>query len=134
MADETAAILARARALLGTRFRLQGRDSSGLDCVGLVACACQVATVPVDYDLHSADRAHWMRLLDQMLIRGREHPAPGAVLLMAAGPAQLHLGLWSGDSLIHAHAGLRRVVETPGPPFWPVIGHWSCTKDIAWRP
>jgi hypothetical protein len=29
---------------------------------------------------------------------------------------------------IHAHAGLRRVVMTPGAPTGQVLGHWRFTK------
>jgi hypothetical protein len=34
---------------------------------------------------------------------------------------QLHLGVRTERGFIHAHAALRRVVETPGSPEWPLI-------------
>jgi len=49
----------------------------------------------------------------------------GDVLVFAPGPAQLHLAIVApGGGIIHAHAGLRRVVRTPFPLPWPIIGHW----------
>lgn len=46
------------------------------------------------------------------------------MLLMAAGPGQLHLGIRTVGGFVHADAGLRRVVERPGMPPWPLIGVW----------
>lgn len=67
----------------------------------------------------------WIKELD---LRGQRRPvgryARGDILLMQAGPAQFHLGCWTGESLIHADARLRRVVELPGPPPWPLLGAW----------
>jgi hypothetical protein len=37
----------------------------------------------------------------------------GDVALIALNAGQFHLGLMGQDRMIHAHAGLRRVVETP---------------------
>jgi hypothetical protein len=37
----------------------------------------------------------------------------GDVALIACDAGQFHLGLTGPDRLVHAHAGLRRVVETP---------------------
>ena len=49
----------------------------------------------------------------------------GLVLLFEPGPAQLHLGIAGIDGeLVHAHAGLRRVVRTPFPLPWPVVRQW----------
>lgn len=128
MADEP--VVARARALIGVPFRLHGRDPLGLDCVGLVACAYGVEDIPRDYALRSDAVARWTALLDARLVRRAEsEPAPGDLLLMRAGPAQLHLAIWSGAGFVHAHAGLRRVVETPGVPPWPFIGVWFSRKD-----
>ena len=35
---------------------------------------------------------------------------------------QLHLGILTRQGFVHADACLRRVVETPGAPSWPVAG------------
>jgi hypothetical protein len=43
-------------------------------------------------------------------------------MLMRVSDDQLHLGVRTADGFVHAHAGLRRVVETPGAPQWPVLG------------
>lgn len=118
------AVVAQARALIGVRFRFQGRDDSGLDCVGLVARAHQLTSVPDDYDLRMANVTRLLEMIDAFLPRGAGPLGAGDVVLMQAGPAQVHLGLWSGTGLIHAHAGLRRVVETPGPLSWPLLGQW----------
>ena len=108
---------------VGTRFRLHGRGADGLDCVGLVALALRAGgyagEVPTGYSLRGGD---W-RFLDRMLVRVAE-AEPGDVLLMAAGPGQVHLGIRTAGGFVHADAALRRVVERPGMPPWPLIGVW----------
>ena len=71
-------------------------------------------------------------MLDRLLVRVAT-AEPGDVLLMAAGPGQLHLGIWTRDGFVHADAGLRRVVERPGMPPWPLIGVWRM-GGVTWRP
>jgi murein DD-endopeptidase / murein LD-carboxypeptidase len=119
--------VARARSCIGTRFLLHGRDPlHGLDCVGLVEFARGVAgDAPTGYDMRNSQQQRWTRLLDQLFIRRKAEPAAGDILLLNAGPAQFHLGIWTGNGLIHADAGLRRVVETPGPVHFPLIGIWA---------
>jgi len=53
-----------------------------------------------------------------------EQAAAGDLVVMRAGPGQWHLGVWTGDGLVHADAGLRRVVERPGAVPWPVVSVW----------
>jgi murein DD-endopeptidase / murein LD-carboxypeptidase len=120
----------RARALVGTPFRLHGRDpASGLDCVGLIAIAIRrEALAPTGYALRGGTAAGWRVLLDAVASRRRGAARAGDILLMQAGPAQFHLGIWTGPGLIHSDARLRRVVETPGDPQWPVLGAWSRTR------
>lgn len=42
-------------------------------------------------------------------------------MLCAVAEEQLHLAIHCGASFVHADAQLRRVVETPGEPRWPII-------------
>jgi len=108
---------------VGTRFRLHGRGADGLDCVGLVAVALRAGgyagEVPTGYGLRGGD---W-GVLDRVLVRVGT-AVPGDVLLMATGPGQGHLGIKTAAGFVHADAALRRVVERPGLPPWPLIGVW----------
>lgn len=118
MAKQFDIYIARARSLLGTDFRLHGRDAAyGLDCVGLVALTYGLTNLPQDYPLNGGSAAHYMQMLG-LFARLREGaPQAGDCLLLQLAPTHFHVGVWSGASLIHAHVGLRKVVETPG--IWP---------------
>lgn len=117
-----------ARGLVGVPFRLHGRAPAyGLDCVGLVATAFGLSRgVPIGYALRGGDVRYY-----EGLIRGfgfvRRHAGwkAGDLVLVCPGPAQIHLGVWTGESLVHADAGLGRIVETPGVPAWPVLSVWQ---------
>ena len=117
-------IVARARALIGTRFALHGRSAEGVDCIGLVAAAVAAHDVPTGYALRSTEAEaieQQLQALEMVAVDGLQ---AGDVVVMRAGPAQLHLGISTGISLIHADASLRRVVETPGPVRWPILSIW----------
>lgn len=104
--------------MLDVPFRPQGCDpATGLDCVGLVWAAYRAAgrelVRPQGYPLRG-----WTRVrIEAALVAAGFGPVVGAhigdVALIAFAAAQFHLGLIGPASLIHAHAGLRRVVETP---------------------
>lgn len=124
-------IVDRARATVGSRFRLHGRDPAlGLDCVGLVAVALErTRDVPAGYGLRSGDVAGVEALLAGAGLRPVQVAEPGDVLLLMAGPGQLHLAIQCGRSIVHADAMLRRVVERPGPIPFPLIGAWRMGED-----
>ncbi|MFM6854936.1 MAG: peptidoglycan endopeptidase [Sphingopyxis sp.] len=126
-------VWAAAQLLVGVPFRLHGRDAAtGLDCVGVVCLAYRragwaMAGVPDDYRLrgHGPDAlARWAEqagLVDAM----GQPPLMGDVALCAVAPGQWHAMLLGGaQGIIHAHAGLRRVVAAPGGPPWPVGQRW----------
>lgn len=118
----------RARALVGTRFRLHGRanapGASGVDCIGLVAHAHGL-DVPTGYAIRGDAVDRLERVLVSLGFVAGAVARPGDLLVLRPGPVQLHLGLWAGDGLIHADALLRRVVETPGVPRWPLLSRWT---------
>ena len=125
------ALAAAALDLVGCPFRLHGRDAAtGLDCIGL-ACAALAAAggrpvAPDGYGMRNLDIAHWLPLAE----RSGLTPATGAVkagdvLLVALGFAQHHLVIAAdAASVVHAHAGLRRVVRQPRDPAWQVGAMW----------
>jgi hypothetical protein len=116
---------ARARAFVGTRFRPQGRTGDGLDCVGLVLATYEIPAEGVrrDYALRGDHRLEAERTLGAYFRRVPKKDArPGDFMLMAVTDDQLHLAVRTEAGFVHAHAGLRRVVETPGEPDWPVLG------------
>lgn len=122
-------IARRARALVGIRFRPQGRDPMlGLDCVGAAAAAAGIPAGRLrgDYALRGQHLAAIEHELGELGCRPvpPERAAAGDVLVCEAGPAQLHIVVRAWSSFIHADAGLRRVVERPLPVPWPVVGAW----------
>lgn len=111
----------RARALIGTRFRPQGRDELGLDCVGLVLATFEIPSDRARRDYRMRGD-HLRELLAQLQHHFRKagRDRPGDVLLMRLAEDQVHLGVRTDVGFVHAHAGIGRVVETPGFPAWPV--------------
>lgn len=116
---------ARARALVGTRFRAQGRGEDGLDCVGVILATFGIApdAVRSDYRLRGDHSREIRGQLDLHFRRiAKNQLQPGDVMLVTAAEEQPHLAVRTTDGFIHAHAGVRRVVETPGMPGWPLLG------------
>jgi cell wall-associated NlpC family hydrolase len=120
-----------AEALIGIPFRFRGRDPrTGLDCVGLVIAALRSLDVSVPamapYAMRQRDFAAQFGCAgDAGFVEVRDRPKPGDLLLVRPGPAQVHLAIVGPDgALVHAHAGLGRVVATPPPCPWPVERHW----------
>ena len=112
-----------ARALVGCPFRPQGRDAgSGLDCVGLVA---EVFGIPPevlarDYRLRG-DHEERLQAELRRYFRPVVATSTGDVLLFEVADDQLHLAVKTRGGFVHADAGLRRVVETPGEPPWTLL-------------
>lgn len=122
------AIVAAARSCVGTRFRAQGRvEGLGLDCVGVVLVAAAAAGVVPSHlpayrlggdcpDVEAIVAAQGCSRIDSGL--------PGDVLVFAPTGRQRHFGIVTPLGLVHAHAGLDRVVEGPIDRDWTIIGRW----------
>lgn len=105
--------------MVGVHFRPQGCDpSTGLDCVGLVwaayAAAGRMLVRPSNYPLRGWSRERVEAALAAAgFVEAFGSARMGDVALIAHPARQYHLALLGPDTFIHAHAGLRRVAETP---------------------
>jgi len=122
-------IATEALGLVGTPFRLRGRSvETGLDCVGLALQAAGRAGAMVGpapaYALRGMGASRAARLLADGGLHPVAHAEPGDLLLARTGAMQLHIMILTARGLVHAHAGLRRVVLMPSPAPWPILGQW----------
>lgn len=126
----------QAKSLVGAPFRLHGRDpATGLDCLGVFAAALAAcgmsARLPNGYLL----RNRILPQMDEYVVGSGLVPAtgpivPGDVVLVRAGPCQLHLLIAAeNENFVHAHAGLRRVIYGELPADWPVLRHWRICSE-----
>jgi cell wall-associated NlpC family hydrolase len=125
-----------ALALVGTRFRLHGRDPvHGLDCIGLLEAAMarigKPITLPQGYGLRNASLDRWLPQPEALGFVPASGPMrSGDVLLSAPGPAQYHLAIAAPPhGFAHAHAGLRRVVVSAQMPAGPILQHWRLLQE-----
>ena len=121
----TSPFVQRARALIGAQFRIQGRGAEGLDCIGLAIATYAIDTRAVrsNYSLRGNQREELERGLTRFFRQVKAtQRRDGDLMLLAPAGDQLHLAVRTPDGFVHAHAGIGRVVETPGEPQWPVLG------------
>ena len=122
---------AAARDLVGTRFRLQGRDpATGLDCIGVITAAYAAAGVRLaaieDYPLRGVPVERALAVLANLpveRVEGIGRAGDFGLYLLPAG--QLHFAMIGADRLVHADAALRRVVEAPLDRLPVPTGRWG---------
>ncbi len=126
-----------AESFIGTRFRLHGRDpATGLDCIGLVAASLaaigRAAMPPQAYALRNLAIERWLGHAALSGLARTDGPVMrGDVLLVQPSPVQHHLMIAaSAGAVIHAHAGLRRVVRQPLAPGTIIAARWRLAPTI----
>lgn len=124
-------IMAEARRWIGVRWRHQGRSRSGVDCIGLCLCTVEAATgavfaAPVTYSRRPSGPA-----LQQALTAALDRVQSGSgrcgdIALFSEAGQRVHVGILAEkdglQTVIHAHARRRSVVEEPLEIFGPVSG------------
>jgi lipoprotein Spr len=133
MHPQSAAIVAAVRACVGTRFRAQGRLAGvGLDCVGVALIAAAAAGVVIAvpaYALGGDREAELDRAIAAAGCRRVANASCGDLLTIAPSPGRRHLAVVTDRCVVHAHAGLGRVVEGPIDPSWTVLAAWRLPED-----
>ena len=118
-------VVDRARSLIGSRFRAQGRDPElGVDCLGLamLAFGVEASAIRRDYRLGGDHKRELMAGLPPRFRRvARTQGRAGDLLLIRIADRQYHLAVQTDAGFVHADVR-RGVVETPGVPAWPVVG------------
>lgn len=124
-------LAAAALTLVGVPFRLHGRDPlAGLDCIGVLEAAlgrCGASIrLPNGYTLRSRTLPNLTGVVAGIgMASASGDICTGDVLMLRPSPCQHHLAIATGDRrIVHAHAGLRRVVEALRPGAWPLVAHW----------
>lgn len=114
-----ALIVAGAKECVGAAFRPQGRGAEGLDCVGVVLVAAARAGISIparsDYPLHGQGVGE---ATAELITRGFrllnwDEVRPGDLLLTSRARRQVHFAVRTGEGLVEAHIGMRRVIERP---------------------
>lgn len=109
-----------ARSWVNVPFRHWGRNRHGVDCVGLVLC------VAYDLGLSSYTPRPYSRNIDPAAMRAElevcldpvEEKQPGDVLFMRVYGVPQHLGIYTGETLIHAFETVGKVCEVQWSPYW----------------
>ncbi len=122
---EGEAIAARAMTQIGTTFRLHGRTPDvALDCVGLVAFAIDAGEVIRDYSLKGTKIDFILSYMDSIGLNPLAQSTSicdGDIAIVTCSPQQFHLMIRAANGWVHSHAGLRKVVHTPGASPWPIV-------------
>lgn len=127
-----------AEALAGTPFRLHGRDpATGIDCVGLVASALarcgRRPLAPEGYTLRAVSVAPLLRFAARngfVPVAAETAMGRGDLVLFKLHAIQAHLAIaLEQHRLVHAHAGLGRVVIEERPVAWPIVARWRLQPE-----
>lgn len=121
LVPDGSAFFKKARDFLGVPFRPQGRDPLvGLDCVGLTMLVFDIPVQKIPFRYRISQRQCMNAIVEQLGKYFDEvakvDSVSGDLLLIEVGEGRAHFAVRGAGSHIHAHAGLSRIVESPGMP------------------
>ena len=107
--------IAEARKLKGIKFHHQGRSVSGVDCIGLCVLAGQLCGINTqgDYTTYPRDPTGLLEpsLLSVLNKVKKENIQKGDILLLNIEGSPRHVAIYTGQTIIHAYAPARKVIE-----------------------
>lgn len=109
-----AAVIAEARDWVGVPFVHQGRNSYGIDCVGLPIVVCQaLGIIGPDFEITNYGRTPTGELLPRLRSYCQPIPkaVPGSLLVIAWTRLAAHVAICAGETMIHAYERVGRVIE-----------------------
>jgi cell wall-associated NlpC family hydrolase len=123
------AVIDEARAWVGVPFRHQGRDGSGIDCVGLpIVVGQRLGFFAPDFEV-----ARYGRLpTGELIERVQQHcvplarALPGSLVVIAWTKIAAHVAICTGETLVHAYESVGRVIEHG------YRGRWVRMTHSAW--
>lgn len=121
-------LVARARAQIGTRYKLGGTDRErGFDCSGLVRFVAKA------FDIALPRTARQQATMGVEIPKDLAAMKPGDLLTFGRGSRISHIGIYVGDGkMVHASTTKRRVIETSlvGTRS-PLIKQWKGVRRVA---
>jgi hypothetical protein len=101
----------------------------GLDCIGVALLAAAGAGVPIGpLPAYALSGDHGLLLEETLAALGCRrvrHIRPADLIEYRLAPHHRHLAVLTEAGIIHAHAGLGKVVEAPAPHDWPIAAIWA---------
>jgi len=96
-----------------------------------LAAAGRTPRLPLQYTLRRTSISDFVTAAAEGgLVPAGEDMAAGDILVVKPGAAQFHAGICGfGNIVVHAHAGLGRVVLSPAPLPWPLEHHWRLPSE-----
>lgn len=143
--SDRSSILAEARTCIGTQFHFNHRErGNALDCVGVIRHVMGERGFYRPPDVTYTARSCWGNRIyldarDGMNEIPLDEAGPGCVLLLWLVRSHFpqHLAFFTGNGLVHAHAGRRRVCEEPMNQYWAsrVLGAFElrCSPEAEHR-
>jgi cell wall-associated NlpC family hydrolase len=122
-------IVTEARSWLGVSFRHQGRDSNGIDCVGLpIVIARTLGLLPKDFDTSVYGRLPTGEIIQRLQAVCHQSPVikVGSIIVIAWSKIAAHTAIYTGESMIHAYERVGQVVEHG------YRGRWIRMTHSAW--
>jgi cell wall-associated NlpC family hydrolase len=113
-------VIAEARRWKETRWHHQGRNSAGIDCIGLVIMVSHALGLS-DFDITDYARQPDPKMMRGLLAAHMDpiaKPEPGDVLLMRFEKEPQHVAILTDIGIIHAYAQARKVVEHRLDSLW----------------